>query len=69
MTDPRREHGPYEELTAAYVLDALDPQDEASFARHLPDCARCQDAVARFTEITAALAQTAPPAEPDPALG
>jgi anti-sigma-K factor RskA len=68
-TDPRREHAPYDELTAGYVLDALDPQDEADFAGHLPDCARCQQAVARFTEITAALAQTAPPAEPDPALG
>jgi anti-sigma-K factor RskA len=69
MTDPRREHAPYDELTAGYMLDALGPQDEADFAGHLPDCARCQDAVARFTEITAALAETAPPAEPDPALG
>jgi hypothetical protein len=67
-TGPNREHAPYDELTAGYVLDALDPQDEADFAGHLPDCARCQDAVDRFTEIAGALAQTAPSVEPDPAL-
>jgi hypothetical protein len=69
MTDSRREHARYDELAAGYALDALDAQDEADFAGHLPDCPRCQDALARFTEISAALAQTAPPAEPSPALG
>jgi anti-sigma-K factor RskA len=69
MTDSRREHARYDELAAGYALDALDAQDEADFAGHLPDCSRCQDAVARFTEITAALADTAPPAEPSPDLG
>jgi anti-sigma-K factor RskA len=67
--DRRRDHGRYDELTAGYALDALDPQDEADCAAHLPGCDRCQDAVARFTEITAALAQAAPAAEPSPALG
>ena len=67
--DRRRDHGRYDELTAGYALDALDPQDEADCGAHLPDCDRCQDAVARFTEITAALAQAAPAAEPSPALG
>jgi anti-sigma-K factor RskA len=65
----RRDHGRYDELTAGYALDALDPQDEADCAAHLPGCDRCQDAVARFAEITAALAQAAPAAEPSPALG
>jgi anti-sigma-K factor RskA len=69
MTDPRREHARYDELAAGYALDALDGPDEADFAAHLEDCSRCQDAVARFTEITAALAETAPPAEPSPGLG
>jgi anti-sigma-K factor RskA len=67
--DRRRHHGRYDELTAGYALDALDPQDEADCAAHLPGCDRCQDAVARFTEITAALARAAPAAEPSPALG
>jgi anti-sigma-K factor RskA len=67
--DRRRDHGRYDELTAGYALDALDPQDEADFAAHLPGCDRCQVAVARFTEITAALAQAVPAAEPSPALG
>jgi Anti-sigma-K factor rskA len=69
MQDQKREHARYDELTAGYALDALDPQDEADFAGHLAGCARCQDAVARFTEITAALADVAPAAEPSPELG
>jgi anti-sigma-K factor RskA len=69
MTYASRDHGRYDELTAGYALDALDPQDLADFEAHLPGCARCQDAVARFTDITAALAQTAPAAEPSPDLG
>jgi Anti-sigma-K factor rskA len=69
MQDQKREHARYDELTAGYALDALDPQDEADFAGHLAGCARCQDAVARFAEITAALADVAPAAEPSPALG
>jgi anti-sigma-K factor RskA len=69
MTDPRRQHARYDELAAGYALDTLDGPDEADFAAHLPGCSRCQDAVARFTEITAALAGTAPPAEPSPDLG
>jgi anti-sigma-K factor RskA len=69
MQDQKREHARYDELTAGYALDALDPRDEADFAAHLPGCARCQDAVGRFTEITAALADAAPDAEPSPALG
>jgi hypothetical protein len=69
MQDQRREHARYDELTAGYALDALDPQDEADFAVHLADCTRCQDAVARFSEITAALAEVAPAAEPSPDLG
>jgi anti-sigma-K factor RskA len=67
--DRQRQHARYDELTAGYALDALDPPDEADFAGHLPGCDRCQDAVARFTEITAALAQAVPAAEPSPALG
>jgi anti-sigma-K factor RskA len=69
MTYASRDHARYDELTAGYAVHALDPQDQADFEGHLPDCARCQDAVARFTEITAALAQTAPPAEPSADLG
>jgi anti-sigma-K factor RskA len=68
-TDASRHHARYDELTAGYAVDALDPEDLADFEGHLAGCARCQDAVARFTELTAALAQTAPPAEPSPDLG
>jgi hypothetical protein len=69
MTYASRDHARYDELTAGYALHALDPQDQADFEGHLPGCAWCQDAVARFTEITADLARIAPPAEPSPDLG
>jgi hypothetical protein len=69
MTSPRREHARYDELAAGYALHALDPRDAADFAAHLPGCPRCQDTADRFFEVTAALADTCPPAEPGPALG
>ena len=36
MSDHPSGHGLFEELAAGYALDALDPQDEADFAAHLP---------------------------------
>jgi hypothetical protein len=68
VTGPAADHARLGELAAGYALHALDPQEEADFLRHLPDCAECQDALAGFTEVTAALADSWPdpvPAEPD----
>ncbi|HEY1643612.1 MAG TPA: anti-sigma factor [Streptosporangiaceae bacterium] len=68
MTGPAADHARLGELAAGYALHALDPQEEADFLRHLPDCAECQDALAGFTGVTAALADSWPdsvPAEPD----
>jgi anti-sigma-K factor RskA len=52
------------ELSAAYALDALDPQEREEFELHLSTCAACRDDVAAFTETAAALAYAAPPANP-----
>ncbi len=68
MTSPRREHARYDELAAGYALHALDPRDAAEFDAHLTGCPRCLDSLDRFLEVTAALAETCPPAEPAPAL-
>ena len=69
MTRPTPEHARYDELAAGHALHALDPDDERQFLDHLRDCARCQNAVSDFTDVTAALADACPAAEPSPLLG
>jgi anti-sigma-K factor RskA len=54
------------ELTAAYALDALDPEDVAAYEAHLARCQSCRDELASFGETATALAWAvdapAPPA-------
>jgi hypothetical protein len=69
MTDPRRDHAHYDELAAGYALHALDPDDELQFLGHAGQCPRCQQSLADYAEVAAALADTAPAAEPSPQLG
>jgi anti-sigma-K factor RskA len=64
VTDHQPGHGPFEELAAGYALDALEPADEQRFLRHARGCQACARALADFREVAAALAETAPPAEP-----
>jgi anti-sigma-K factor RskA len=52
------------ELSAAYALDALGPQEREEFEGHLSTCEACRADVAAFTETAAALAYAAPPANP-----
>jgi anti-sigma-K factor RskA len=54
------------ELSAAYALDALDPDEREAFEEHLRSCERCREDVASFGETAAALAYAAPPAAPPP---
>jgi anti-sigma factor RsiW len=56
------------ELTAAYALDALDPDDRRAYEEHLPACEECQRELASFRETAAALAVAASGPEPGPAL-
>ena len=53
-------------LSGAYVVDALDDEERATFERHLPGCLDCQREVASLREATALLADdaalTPPPA-------
>jgi anti-sigma-K factor RskA len=69
MTDPGPDHARFDELAAAHALDALDPDDERRFLSHARHCPLCQQALADYADVAAALAETAPPAEPSPQLG
>lgn len=70
------DHGRYDELAAGYALHALEPADERQFRAHFPGCERCEHALAEYTSVTAALADSWPagiraqiPDEPGRLLG
>jgi anti-sigma-K factor RskA len=54
-------------LTGAYVADALPPQEELLFERHLEECSLCAAEVRELRETTARLAMAAAQ-QPPPAL-
>ncbi len=56
------------ELTAGYALDALDPEERDAYEAHLPQCERCQDELAAFSEVAGALAVAATGPAPPPGL-
>jgi hypothetical protein len=69
MTGGDAAHTEFTELAAGYALNALEPADEQRFLRHAADCPDCGAQLAGFFEVAAALAETAPAAEPDGDLG
>lgn len=62
------DHETFDELAVGWALHSLEPEDEALFARHLPDCARCTRTVAETFDVMAALAADLPPADPSDEL-
>ncbi len=62
--DDERAH----DLTAAYALDALDPEEREAFEAHLAQCERCRDEVAELSATAAALAFGVESVAPPPAL-
>lgn len=44
------------ELTAAYALDALDPEDRRTYEAHLGDCPRCREELGTMWRTAEALA-------------
>ncbi len=62
------EHEAVHELTAAYALDALDPDEERRYEEHLAGCERCREELASFSEIAGSLALAVDPAKPPPEL-
>ena len=63
------DHDTFDELAVGWALHALEPEDEAVFAVHLPGCARCASTVAETTEVMGAMARDLPAAEPSETLG
>jgi anti-sigma factor RsiW len=61
---PMPDHETLDELAVGWALHALEPEDEAIFAVHLPGCARCAATVAETTEVMGAMARDLPSAEP-----
>jgi anti-sigma-K factor RskA len=56
------------DLTAAYALDALSPQDAEAYEQHLGQCERCREELAALSEATTALAYGAVAPPPPPRL-
>lgn len=52
-------HSAYEELAGAYALDAVEPDEAASFESHLAGCPRCRSEVDAYRELAAGLATAA----------
>lgn len=56
------------QLSAAYSLDALSPEETQAYETHLAHCPACQEELSGFSELAAALAYGAPQAMVPPGL-
>jgi anti-sigma factor RsiW len=56
------------DLTAAYALDALEPEEAREYEAHLARCERCRDELASLSEAAGALAYAADAPPPPPEL-
>jgi anti-sigma factor RsiW len=56
------------ELTAAYALDALDPNEAREYEAHLAHCERCRGELAAMSETATSLAYATEGPAPSPAL-
>ena len=57
-----------EDMLEAFALDALDLDEEERILDHLDGCVQCSDAVDRYQETAAALAQSVTLQDPPPGL-
>jgi anti-sigma factor RsiW len=56
------------DLTAAYALDALDPEDARAYEAHLARCERCREELAALSDAASALAYATEAPAPPPEL-
>jgi anti-sigma-K factor RskA len=56
------------DLTAAYALDALDPEDARAYEAHLARCSRCREELASLSDAAGALAYATESPAPPPEL-
>jgi anti-sigma-K factor RskA len=57
-------HTEYQELLAAYALDAIDARDGQALGEHLATCAQCREELAALRDSTALLAYATKPEAP-----
>ena len=57
-----------EDMLEAFVLDALDPEEEERVQDHLDGCFQCSEVVDRYQETAASLAGSVSLQEPPPGL-
>jgi hypothetical protein len=56
------------ELAVAWVLHGLEPEEDAAFTAHLPDCPGCLRIVAETEEVTTLLGAAVEPVDPPSSL-
>lgn len=61
-------HEDYKEMLPARVLSALDTNDNVALNEHLIVCSECRQELKDWEATSAAIALSAPPVEPTPAL-
>jgi anti-sigma-K factor RskA len=61
-------HIEFEQLTAGFVLGALEPDDEHAFTDHLAGCPTCQSGVRELEQVVGELPQAVPVAHPPRSL-
>ncbi len=61
-------HEEFDELAAAHVLHALEPDEDRAFLEHADDCALCRDVLSELTVVAANLAGGVAAIEPPPRL-
>jgi anti-sigma-K factor RskA len=69
VTSSSRPHPcPLDEQAVAWVLDALEPDEELEFEQHLPQCPSCQAAVRDAEDVLAELGGAVEQVDPPPSL-
>jgi anti-sigma-K factor RskA len=61
-------HAEFEQLSAGYVLGALEPDDEHAFTDHLAGCHVCQTGVRELEQVVGELPHAVPTARPPRSL-
>jgi anti-sigma factor RsiW len=62
------DHTSYRDDVGAYLLDALEPAEQAEFERHLAGCPECRSDVEELRMAADALPRSVEPFEPSPSL-
>jgi anti-sigma factor RsiW len=68
VNGPASDHDRYRDDAGAYLLDALDPAEQAEFERHLAGCPECRSDLEELRMAADALPRSVEPFEPPASL-